>query len=118
MMLTELVFAQAALLTGQLNEQQNKLLQMLCSAACGSLTARLRDGITPEDCKAEFVAAASLYALAALNEAGQADSIEEFRAGDLTIRKNHSDAASRCLYRQAEGMILPFLKDSFVFRGV
>ena len=118
MMLTELVFAQAVLLAGQLNEQQNQLLQMLCCAACSNLTARLRDGITPEDCKAEFVAAASLYALAALNEAGQAGNLEEFRAGDLTIRKNHSDAPSRCLYRQAELMIMPFLKDNFVFQGV
>ena len=118
MMLTELVFAQAVLLAGQLNELQTELLQVLCNAACNSLTARLRDGFTPEDCKAEFVAAASLYALAALNEAGQTDRLEEFRAGDLTIRKNSSDAPSRCLYRQAERMMMPFLKDNFVFQGV
>ena len=118
MMLTELVFAQAALLAGQLDERQTQLLQVLCSAACSGLTARLRDGIAPDDCKAEFVAAASLYALAALNEAGQDGILEEFRAGDLTVRKNHSDAASRCLYRQAELMIMPFLKDNFVFWGV
>ena len=118
MLLTELVFAQAVLLAGQLNEQQNQLLQVLCNAACSSLTARMRDGFTPEDCKAEFVAAASLYALAALNEAGQTDRLEEFRAGDLTIRKNPSDAPSRCLYRQAELMMMPFLKDNFVFQGV
>ena len=118
MMLTDLVFAQAALLTGQLSEQHSKLLQVLCRAACSSLEARLRDGITPADCQETFVAAASLYALAALNEAGQADGIEEFRAGDLTIRKGHPEGTSGCLFRQAEAMLLPYLQDSFVFRGV
>ena len=118
MMLTELVFAQAALLAGQLDEQKTELLQVLCGAACNSLTVRLRDGITPEDCKADFVAAASLLALAALNEAGQTGTVEEFRAGDLTIRKNNSDTASRCLHRQAELIMMPFLQDNFMFQGV
>ena len=120
MMLTELVFAQAALLTGQLNEQQNKLLQMLCSAACGSLTARLRDGITPEDCKADFIAAASLYALASLGSVEETVNVEEFKAGDMTVRQSKSgrDAASSCLQRQADMMILPYLKDRFSFMGV
>ena len=118
MMLTEAVFAQAVLLAGQLDEQQTQLLQVLCQASCSSLTARLRDGITPEDCKADFVAAASLFALAALQEAGKGETLEEFRAGDLTIRRNNADAPSKCLHRQAELIIMPFLKDSFVFRGV
>ena len=118
MMLTEAVFAQSVLLAGQLEERQTQLLQLLCQAACSSLTARLREGLTPEDCKADFVAAASLFALAALQEAGQADSLEEFRAGDLTIRRSNADAPSRCLHRQAELIMMPYLQDSFVFRGV
>ena len=118
MMLTELTFAQAVLLAGQLDPRQTQLLQILCQAACSCLAARLRDGITPEDCKADFVAAASLFALAALNEAGQTDALEEFRAGDLTIRRNHADAPSKCLHHQAEQIMMPFLKDSFVFQGV
>ena len=118
MMLTEAVYAQAVLLAGQLDAQQTQLLQVLCRAACSSLAARLREGITPEDCRADFVAAASLFALAALNEASRTDTLEEFRAGDLTIRKNTADPPSRCLYRQAELIIMPFLKDSFAFLGV
>ncbi len=118
MMLTEATFAQAVLLAGQLDERQLQLLQVLCRASCSCLAARLRDGITPEDCKADFVAAASLYALSALNEAGQTDTLEEFRAGDLTVRRSGTDTPSKCLHRQAELIIMPFLKDSFVFRGV
>jgi len=120
MMLSQQVFAQALLLAGELDEKQSQLLQVLCSAAASSLAARLREGITPEDCKADFIAAASLYALAALGDADEQIRVEEFKAGDLTVRQGgeHRDAASRCLQRQAEMMILPYLKDRFSFLGV
>ena len=120
MTLNEQVYAQALLLAGDLEEKQSKLLEVLCVAATRSLTARLRDGITPEDCKADFIAAASLYAISGLTDAQETVSVEEFRAGDLTVRKGGTvrDAASRCLQRQAEMMILPYLKDRFSFMGV
>ena len=118
MMLTDQIFAQAALLAGQLDDRQTELLKVLCLSAASSLNNRLRDGLTEEDCKADFVAAASLYALAALNEAGQAGGLEEFRAGDLTVKRSSMDTSSRCLQRQAELIMQPFLKDSFAFLGV
>ena len=118
MMLTEQIFAQAALLAGPLTEQQTELLKVLVQAAESSLRNRLRDGLTEEDCKADFVAAASLYALAALHEAGKTGGLEEFRAGDLTVRRSGMDTSSRCLQRQADLIIQPFLKDSFAFMGV
>ena len=49
MMLSQQVYAQAALLAGQLDAQKTQLLQVLCGAACSSLASRLRDDITPED---------------------------------------------------------------------
>ena len=116
--MTDLVFAQAALLAGQLEQRQTELLKVLCHAAASSLEARLRDGLTAEDCRADFVAAASLYALAALNEAGKTGGMEEFRAGDLTVKRSGMDTSSRCLQRQADLIIQPFLKDRFAFLGV
>lgn len=118
MMLTEQIFAQAALLAGPLTEQQTELLKVLVQAAASGLRNRLRDGLAEEDCKADFVAAASLYALAALNEAGRSGGLEEFRAGDLTVKRSGMDTSSRCLQRQADLIIQPFLKDSFSFVGV
>ena len=120
MTIKEQVYAQALLLAGDLEEKQSRLLEVLCGAATISLTARLREGITPEDCKADFIAAASLYALAALGDVDTQTYAEEFRAGDLTVRQGggHRDAASRCLQRQADMMILPYLKDRFSFQGV
>ena len=91
---------------------------MLCQAAVSSLEARLRDGITVEDCRADFVASASLFALAALQEADSGDGIEEFRAGDLTVRRKNMDVSSRCMQRQAELIMQPFVKDHFIFVGV
>ena len=118
MMLKEQVFAQAALLTGEMDEDQARMLDALCGASVVSLTARLRDGLTPDDCKADFIAAASLFALAALNAVTAGMQIEQVVAGDLTVRRGDVDAASRCLYSQAELMIAPYLKDRFSFRGV
>ena len=82
MTLTEQVFAQAALLAGELDGRQTNLLRLLCGASASSLTARLREGLTPEDCKADFIAAASLLALAQLNGVDDDAQVEEFKAGD------------------------------------
>lgn len=118
MNLTEQIFAQSLLLVGSLDGKQEALLRLLCSAAANALTARLRRGISPQDCKADFVAAASLYALAALSEADGLDSVESFAVGDLTVRKGKSTAASACLRRQADLMISPYCVDKFSFQGV
>ena len=120
MTLREQVFAQAALLAGQLESDQREILGALCTAATASLAARLKEGLRPEDCKADFVAAASLYALASLGDVEETVQVEEFKAGDLTVRQNRErrDAASNCLQRQADMMILPYLKDRFSFMGV
>lgn len=118
MMLQQQVFAQAVLLAGELEEQETDLLQALCAAAAASLSARLKKGITPEDCKADFIAAASLYALSALESAAAGGSMEEFRAGDLTVKRSGGSAASNCLRNQAELVILPYLEDRFAFLGV
>jgi hypothetical protein len=119
MSLTDQVYAQAALLAGQLEGDQPEILMALCRASTASLTARLKEGLRPEDCKADFIAAASLYALASLNCVTDTGALEQISAGDLTIRKGGSgDAASNCLRNQANLMIAPYLKDNFSFLGV
>ena len=119
MNLNQQVFAQAALLAGQLEESQQQILQALCTSATAALTARLREGLLPEDCKADFIAAASLFALAQLNAVKDSQTLEQITAGDLTLRKTAgADTASRVLRSQAELVIAPYLKDRFCFRGV
>ena len=118
MTMTEQIYAQALLLAGEVSQQQSAVLDALCKAVYASLSARLREGLKPEDCKADFIAAASLLALATLGSVDEDGRMEQINVGDFTVRKKGADAASNCLRAQAELMIAPYLKDRFSFRGV
>jgi hypothetical protein len=120
MSLTDQVLAHALLLAGELTERQQMVLEALCSAATSSLNARLRDGLTAEDCKADFIASASLLALAALAGVSEEVPVEQIAVGDFSVKKGKltHDAASNCLRAQAELMMTPYLKDKFSFMGV
>ena len=118
MSLKQQVYTQAVLLAGELTEHQMAVLEALCTAGTAALTARLRDGLTPADCRADFVAAASLMALAALDELDEDRNVEQIAAGDLTIRKGSRAAATNCLRTQAELMMAPYMRDGFLFQGV
>lgn len=119
MTLTEQVYAQALLMAGDMEQEKKTLLELLCQGATTALAARLRDGLTPEDCRADFVAAASLLALASFNGAARTG-VERFQAGEVSFQLSQAgaDAASACLRRQAELLIGPYLKDRFSFLGV
>ena len=107
----------ALALAGELDTEKRARLEMLCEAAFAALEMQLRDGLSPEDCREAFLIAVCLHALAAIEGFGE---VSEFRAGDLTVKRGGSrkDAASRCLQRQADLIIQPFMKDSFSFVGV
>ncbi len=117
-MMKEQVFAQAALMAGELDERQQMLLRLLCEGALSGILARLREDVWPEDCREVLIMAASFYALADLQRAQEAG-LAEFRAGDLTVKQGSSQAGgAEALQRQAERLIKPYLKDSFTFLGV
>ena len=116
MNLTDQIYAQALVMVGSLSPEQDALLRVLCQAAKATLAARLRNGVTPEDCRADFVSAGSLFALAALSESDTGP--ERFTAGDLTIQKSGGSAAARCLRSQAELILMPYVRDCFAFLGV
>ena len=120
MTLKEQVYAQSLLLAGELTQQQSHMLDMLCAASTASLQSRLREGLTAEDCKADFIAAASLLALSALSNLSLEEQTEQITVADFTVRTSRpgSNAAANCLRAQAELMIAPYLKDRFCFRGV
>ena len=116
MSLTDQIYAQALVMVGALSPEQDALLRVLCRAAKSTLAARLRSGITPEDCRADFISAGSLFALAALSEGD--GSPERFTAGELTVQRGSGSAAARCLRRQAELILMPYVRDCFTFLGV
>lgn len=119
-MMKELVLAQALLLTGQLEDKQQELLRVLCGAAASSLRLRLKEGLKPEDCSQDFIAAASLYAVAALGKSREEPLVEEFKAGDLTVRQSvqRQEDNLRALEKQADMLMAPYFADSFSFVGV
>ena len=119
-MMQEMIFAQAMLLAGDLDRQQRELLRVLCNAAASSLKARLKEGITLENCREDFILAASLYALADLQLAQDCGDIREFKAGDLTVTRGNisGEGAAQNYQRQAEWLMKPYLQDSFAFLGV
>ena len=116
MTITDQIYAQALVMVGQLSAEQDALLRVLCRAARSTLAGRLRSGITPEDCRADFIAAGSLFALAALSESD--GSPERFTAGELTVQRSSDNAAARCLRGQAELILMPYVRDCFTFLGV
>ena len=118
MSLVEQIRAQAMILTQDSTELNLPMLEVLCRSAENSLRSKLREGICPEDCKADFIAAASLLALAALSEMDDVAQMTQIQTGDLTLRRGSPDSAACCLRYQAEVMMKPYLKDEFAFLGV
>ena len=117
MIIAEQAFTQALLLAGDLEPKREALLKTLCQSATVGLKARLREGLTPDDCKADFVAAASLYALAAASEVDEMADFSHLQVGDVTMKRG-GGAAAACLRNQARLMIWPYLREQFCFRGV
>lgn len=118
MTLTEQIFAHALVLAGELEPRQEALLKLLCRSAENALSMRLRQGLSPEDCKADFISAAGLYALSAMSGSDEMNRLEQITAGDITLKRTGGDVASNCLRYQAELMIAPYLASGFTFRGV
>ncbi len=118
MMLSEQVYTQAVLLSGGIDSALDPLLHLFCDSSIASVTNRLRDGLSPEDCKADFVAACALFALAALADVDDVQQMESIQVGDVTLRKKSRDTAANCLRMQAELMMAPYLRGQFTFLGV
>ena len=102
------------------------LLQRLCRAAQAQLAARLKDGVTAEDCRDAFVCAAVWTALSGLftQESTQNWNVESFTVGDVSVKssggeKTTSGSVPRSLLSQAEALLRPYCKaEGFSFVGV
>ena len=111
MTIIDQVLNQAELLTGQLDDAGRERLRLLCTVAAGMLSRQLREETAPEDIREEFVAAASLLAYARWSR-GQ--DVQEFRAGDLTVKKGQAGIPEG----EALALLAPYLKPGFAFLGV
>ena len=118
MTVAQQIAAQAEVLLRDLTEKDLAMLEVLSRSAEVSLKAKLRDGIREEDCIADFIAAASLFVVAAMSELDEVAQMEQVTVGDLTMRRKSDNAAGCCLRYQAELLMQPYLRDDFAFIGV
>lgn len=121
MTLVDEVYTHARILAPEVSDEHHALLEAACRSAAVSLKARLRDNLTVEDCRTDFVTAASMLALAALSEAGdlgQMGQLEQITAGDLTLRRSSGNMAADCLRSQAEFLMMGYVKGTYLFVGV
>ena len=109
----EEIYALAASFAGV--DGGDKALRALCKAAECELAARLRSGVSPEDCRDSFICAAAWMAVAGYGSA--AESCGEFSVADVTVRPG-GNAAAQALRRQAETLMAPWCGGGFSFRGV
>lgn len=103
-------------------ETESALLEALCQAARLRWEARLRPGLTPEDCGAAFTCAAAFTAAADLAAGRSGGAVSAFTAGDISIKgRGAAEAASLAqgLRRTAEDLMAPYAgADDFCFQGV
>ena len=89
----------------------------ICQAAQSQLEGRLKPGLKPEDCGGAFPIAAAWMALGHLYACDEAEGVESFSAGDLTVRTGGS--RSKVLERQARELMAPYCREiTFAVQGV
>ena len=102
---------------------EGNALDKLCTAACGEIEGKLREGISKEDCEGAFICAAAWLAAAALSSAREGgEDISSLHAGDLSVTRRSGAECTQQYERlraQAWELMAPYVKDSgFCFRGV
>ena len=100
---------------------QEELLIPLIRTVCELVTARLKAGITPEDCSPAFPLAVAMIVMDQLSGmAGGGGEVTAFTAGEVTIRKEAgSGGQNGTLSAQAERLLAPWLRNTgFLFQGV
>lgn len=105
----------------QPSEAEQPLLTALCAAAETELTRRLREGLSQEDCGSAFPCAASLLAAAGILPCRIGGDVEQFSAGDVSLRTGGSRVCetAAAMRRQAASMMADYWEDgTFAFWGV
>ena len=110
----EEIYSLAQAILGQTGE--DAALRAACKAAETELCMRLRQDVSPEDCKDSFICAAAWLALAGLDAAGSGG-VQGFSMADLSVTMG-GGTPSKALRAQAEMLMAPWCQGAFAFRGV
>lgn len=97
------------------NEDDWTLLEELCRAAEAAWMARLREGVSMENCGSAFDCAVA-FSAAAMFGAGQ-EGVSSFSAGDVSVKLRGEAGAS--LREAAERLMAPYARPEGLFlKGV
>ncbi len=100
-----------ALLSGR----DDEIAALACREAQALLTARLREGMTPEKCADSFTTACALIAMELLDR-WSSPNVRAYTAGAVSVRLDEKGGE---LIRTALELMGPYLDDGgFWFRGV
>ena len=95
----------------EINGGESETLKALCSSMASYLSGRLKEQVSVDDCKEQFILAAASMA----SDMYASSEPESYRAGNVSVTAHSSGE----LTRQAKIMMLPFIKDDeFAFLGV
>ena len=101
------------------SDQERPLLESLCACAETQIARRLSSGITPADCADAFTCAAALTAAGGLLACRGGGDVEQFTAGEVSLRLSESGGGAAALQRQAQALMAPYCRDdAFAFREV
>ena len=116
------MFEQVSLLAAAIaapSAAEQPLLAALCTAAVEEISGKLRPGLSAEDCGDAFLCAAAMTAAAGLISCRGGGDVEQFSAGDVSLRTGSGGNAAAVMRRQAAGMMEPYWTDDrFAFAGV
>ena len=101
--------------------EDRALLPPLCAAAERARLARLREGVTAEDCGEALLCAAALTAAADFSACrGGSGQVESFTVGEVSVRTGGAGSSpSGELRETAEELMAPYTAmEGFCFRGV
>lgn len=95
------------------------VLEVMCAAAAGELTSRLREGVSAAELGETFTAAAGVLALSMYCAVKDVERLKSFKAGNLSVEYADGEISPEGLRQAAEGMLAAYLADrGFAFRGV
>lgn len=118
MSILQQVQLRARLMSRELTEGEQPLLEAAAMAAMAELTQNLLENVSPEDCGDNFITAAAMLALANMSQMGDGTGVEHLKVGDLTVSRHSGSTAASCLRFQAFVLMGPNLKPGVAFMGV
>ena len=104
------------------DESEQELLKALCVAAEAAWVARLREGITAENCGEAFCCAVAFTAAADFSVGRSCNGVASFTAGEISIKgKTGAEGAAQAaaLRQTAERLMAPYtVPEGVCFKGV